>query len=53
LVAKPKGNGTAWVDVGIDGIVLLKWILKKWDGRVRVGFIWLKVEIHGRLLLTL
>lgn len=28
-------------DVGVDGRILFKWALKKWDEEVRTGFIWL------------
>jgi hypothetical protein len=27
-------------DLDVDGRAVLKWILKKYDGRVRTGFIW-------------
>ena len=27
-------------DLGVDGSIILKWILKKWDGEARTGFIW-------------
>jgi hypothetical protein len=30
--------------------IILKWILKKYVGRVLTGFIWLKIGTSGRLL---
>jgi hypothetical protein len=38
--------------VGVDGRILLKWILKERDGRVRIGFIWLRIGANGGLWLT-
>jgi len=37
---------------GIDGKIILKWILKAEDGRVWCGFIWLKIGTSVRFLLT-
>jgi len=34
----------------VDGGMILKWILKKWDGEEQTGFIWPRIEIVGRLL---
>jgi hypothetical protein len=31
--------------VDVDGRIILTWILKKYDGRVRTGFIWLRIAI--------
>jgi hypothetical protein len=30
-------------DLGVDRMIILKWVLKKRDERMWVGFIWLKV----------
>jgi len=27
-------------NTGVDGRIISKWILKKWDGEARTGFIW-------------
>jgi hypothetical protein len=37
-------------DLGIDGRIILEWILWKWGERVWIGFIWLRIETGGRLL---
>jgi hypothetical protein len=34
-------------DLGTEGIIIFKWILKKWDGRAWAGFIWLRMGISG------
>jgi hypothetical protein len=37
-------------DLGADGKIILRIILKKWAGRVWTGFIWLGIEIIGEFL---
>jgi hypothetical protein len=36
-----------WGDPGIDGRIMLGWILKKWDEGVRTGLGWLRIGICG------
>jgi hypothetical protein len=37
-------------DLGEDGRIILKLILKTWLGRVWTGFIWLRIGTIGELL---
>jgi hypothetical protein len=34
-------------DLGVDGNIILKWILEKQGGMVRTGFIWLRIGTNG------
>jgi hypothetical protein len=51
LAGKPKGKNHL-EDLDIDKRILLLLILKKQDGRLRTGIIWLKTGKNGGLLLT-
>jgi len=37
-------------DLSIDGMIRVKWILKKQDGRVWIGLMRLRIGANGRLL---
>jgi hypothetical protein len=37
-------------DSGVYGRITLKWILKKWGGRVSTGLIWLRIGTSSGLL---
>jgi hypothetical protein len=41
-------NGTDHLeDIGIDGVIILEWILRNYGGRVWTGFIWLRTGTGG------
>jgi hypothetical protein len=37
-------------DLGVDGRIILKWVLKKWDGEALTGMIRLKIGAGGERL---
>jgi len=42
LVGKPQGNRPLG-DPGIEGIIILSWIFRKWDVGVWTGLSWLRI----------
>jgi hypothetical protein len=37
-------------ELGVDGRIIINWILKKWDMRQWTRFIWLRIESIGGVL---
>jgi hypothetical protein len=50
LVGKPNGRNHL-EDPGVDGRIILKWILEKWDGRAWTVSIWPRIGTGGGMLL--
>jgi hypothetical protein len=48
-VGKPEGRNHA-EDQGVDGRIMLEWILADYGGKVWHRVIWLKIETGGGLL---
>ena len=46
LVGKPDGK-SHWGDQEVDGRIILRWILRKWDGVVGTGWSWLRIGTGG------
>jgi hypothetical protein len=46
-VGKPKDH---LEDLGIGGKIILKWILRKFDGMAWTGIVWFRTGGSGRLL---
>jgi len=36
-----------WGDPGVDGIIILRWIFRKWDLEVWTGSSWLRIGTGG------
>jgi hypothetical protein len=43
-------GGDHWEDLGIDGMITIRWILRKSGLGMWIGFIWLRIGIRGGLL---
>jgi hypothetical protein len=37
-------------ELGVDGKIILEWILQKEGGKVWTGYIWLRIGISGGML---
>jgi hypothetical protein len=37
-------------DIGVDGRIILEWILRKYGEKVLPGFMWLRIGTSGGLL---
>ena len=48
LVGKPKGKRPLG-DQDVDGSIILRWILRKWEGVVGTRWSWLRIGTVGRL----
>jgi hypothetical protein len=49
LVRKSQGRYHL-VDMGIDGRIIFKWILKLWGVRMRIRLYWLRIGSSDRVL---
>ena len=39
-----------WGDKDVDGLIILKWVFRKWEGVVGTGWSWLRIgTVGGRL----
>jgi len=36
-----------WGDPGADGMIILRWIFRKWDATIWTGLSWLRIGIGG------
>jgi hypothetical protein len=36
-----------WVDPSVDGMIILRWIFRKWDMGIWTGLSWPRIETGG------
>ena len=36
-----------WGDPGVDGRIILRWIFRKWEGVMGIGWSWLRIGTGG------
>jgi len=36
-----------WGDPGVDGRIILRWIFRRWEGVVGIGWSWLRIGTGG------
>jgi len=41
-----------WGDPDADGRIILRWIFRKWEGVVRIGWSWLRIGSSGGALVS-
>jgi hypothetical protein len=46
FVGKPEGRDH-WVDLGVDGWIILVWISRRWDVGIWTGLGWPRIETGG------
>ena len=46
LVGKPEGK-SHWGDQDVDERIILRWILRKWEGVVGTGWGWIRIGTGG------
>ena len=47
LVGKPEGKRPLGRTQDVDGRIILRWILRKWEGVVGTGWSWLRIGTGG------
>jgi len=47
-----RREGDHWGDPGVDGMVILGWISRRWDVGTWTGFGWLRIETGWRMLVS-
>jgi len=45
-----RREGDHWVDLGVDGWIILEWISRRWDVGMWTGLGWPRIETGGRRL---
>jgi hypothetical protein len=51
LVGKPEGKRHS-EELGVDGRIILKWILRKLGWKLWTGFIWLRIGNSGKVVVN-